>query len=169
MALPPFPGKPAVTGDPIADIKTDIQSQALPHLASGGSTGQKLNLNELWEQLQKVSITDLQYASAIATASKTAGGDMRAKLWNAWITLIQAQQGVNAVGPDGKPLGEKPSPSLFTTFEQLAEVVDSLQPTSPFMIAATPVANAFKMDVLQLVTMAVSGVTSLGALGVAIP
>jgi len=168
MAL--LPPKLAVTGNLGADIATDMKNAGgaplniTPHLP-----GQGINLNELWAKLQQVSIADLQYALAIATASKTAGGDMRAKLWAAWITLIQAQEGTNAVGADGKPLGAKPDPSVFSTFEQLAQVVDSLQPTSPFMIAATPVANALKQDVLQLVTTVVSGVTTLGALGVAIP
>lgn len=169
LGLPP---KPAVTGDLAADIKTDINNlkgasgtSPLPHLTGNP----KLDLNELWAKLQAVSMTDLQYALALANATKTDGAAMRAKLWQAWITLIQQQQGANAVGPDGKPLGPKPDPSAFSTFEQLAQVVDSLQPTSPFMQAATPVANAFKQDVLQLVTMVVSGGVGLSALGVAIP
>ena len=165
--------KPAVTGDLAADIKTDLAQTHAAGAVSGGILpplpGGKIDLNALWAKLQTVSITDLEYALALANATKTDGAAMRAKLWGAWITLIQSQQGANAVDATGKPLGAKPDPSAFTTFEQLAQVVDSLQPTSPFMQAATPVANAFKQDVLQLVTMVVSGTTALGALGVAIP
>lgn len=129
----------------------------------------KNDLDQLWSKIQQVSITDLQYAKALADATNTAGGKMRSACWGAWIALVQAQQGANAVGPDGKPIGAKPDPALFTNFEQLAEVVDSLQPTSPFMVACQPVANTIKQSVLNLVTMVVSGGVSLGALGVAIP
>lgn len=172
-----LPPKPAITGNLGADIETDIKNTHAASTAGGGVTGSilpplpggKIDLNALWAKLQSVSITDLEYALALANATKTDGAAMRAKLWTAWIALIQAQQGANAVDASGKPLGPKPDPSAFATFEQLAQVVDSLQPTSPFMQAATPVANAFKQDVLQLVTMVVSGTTALGALGVAIP
>lgn len=156
--------KPAVTGDLAKDLQTDFSNNQ-----AAGTPSPKLDLNALWTKMQQVSIADLQYAKALADGTKTSGGTMRSACWGAWIAAVQAQQGINAVGPDGKPLGTKPDPAVFTTFEQLAEVVDSLQPTSPFMVACTPVANAFRQNVLQLVTMVVSGATSLGALGVAIP
>lgn len=151
--------------NPNGDTRPNCQAQGSP--APANSVGS--DLNALWAKIQSASIADLQYAKALSDAAGTPGGKMRSACWGAWIAVVQAQQGTNAVDAQGHPLGAKPDPALFTTAEQIAETVDSLQPTSPFMVACQPVANAFKMNVLQLVTMVVSGATTLGTLGIAIP
>jgi hypothetical protein len=136
--------------------------------SGSGTTAGGVSIDALWANIQKAQVTDLQYAQALAKAVGSPGATARAACWGAWVTLLQQQQGATA-GANGAPLGPVPDPSLFTKFEQLAEVVDSLQPNSPFMIACSPVATAAKMNVLQLVTTVVGGVASLGTFGVTLP
>lgn len=160
---------PAVTGNLAKDIKTDLENTKDAGAAlSKATTSAKMDLDQLWAKLQEASIKDLQYAQALATATATPGGKMRAACWGAWVTVVQNQQGVNAVDASGKPLGAAPDPKLFTSAEQLAEVSDSLQASSPFMVACQPVANALKMDIMKLVTTVVGGGATLGTFGVAL-
>jgi len=62
-----------------------------------------------------------------------------------------------------------PEPHAFSSFEQLSEVVDALQPTGPLMAACAPAWTALKLTAVQFFTLAVSGAVGLSALGIAIP
>ncbi len=56
-----------------------------------------------------------------------------------------------------------------TSFEQLAEIADALQPTGPLMAACAPAWTALRLTAVQFFTLAVSGAAGLSALGIAIP
>jgi hypothetical protein len=58
---------------------------------------------------------------------------------------------------------------VFSSFEQLAEVAETLQPTGPLMAACAPAWTALKLTATQFFTMAVTGAVGLSALGIAIP
>lgn len=150
--------KPQVTGNIIEDIKANN--------AAGVTPGQ--GLDATWAKIKDVSIADIAYAKALADAIGTPRSKIRSTCYAAWIKVVQQSQGLTA-GDGGKPLGPMPDPSLFSHFEQAVEVVDNLQPDSEFMVACQPAANLLKQSILQFVTSAVGGVTSLGALGVGIP
>lgn len=150
--------KPQVTGNIIEDIKANT--------AAGVTPGQ--GLDATWAKMKEVSLTDIQYAKSLADAISSPRSKIRSTCYGAWITVIQQSQGATA-GPNGQPLGALPDPALFSHFEQAVEVIDNLQPDSPFMVACQPAANLLKQSILQFVTSAVGGVTSLGALGVGIP
>lgn len=150
--------RPQVTGNIIEDIKANT--------AAGITPGQ--GLDATWAKMKEVSLVDIQYAKALADAIGSPRSKIRATCYAAWIVVIEQSQGATA-GANGQPLGPMPDPSLFSHFEQAVEVIDNLQPDSPFMVACQPAANLLKQSVLQFVTSAVGGVTSLGALGVGIP
>lgn len=150
--------KPQVTGDIIADIKANNAAGVTP--AQG--------LDATWAKMKAVSLDDLKYAKALADGVSSSRSKIRSTCYGAWIAVIEQSQGATA-GANGQPLGAPPDPALFTKFEQAVQVADNLQPDSPFMVACQPAANLLKQSILQFVTSAVGGVTSLGTLGLGIP
>lgn len=129
----------------------------------GGSLG-TIKPDDLWGKLQAAKREDLVYAKALADGAGTEGSKLRAACWGAWIALIDMKTGANAKGPDGQALGPMPDPHLFSTFEQMAQVADALQPNAPFMAACAPVAQGLKMRIMDFVGKVVGGGLSLGTL-----
>jgi hypothetical protein len=123
---------------------------------------------DLWKKIQAASASDLKYAKALADAVGSPGARLRSACYGAWITTIEQAQGVGLKDANGNALTQ-PDPHVFSSFEQLAEVAETLQPTGPLMSACAPAWTALRLTATQFFTMAVSGVVGLSALGIAIP
>jgi len=123
---------------------------------------------ELWKKIQAASANDLKYAKALADSVGSPGARLRSACYGAWITTIEQAQGVGLKDANGNALTQ-PEPHVFSSFEQLAEVAETLQPTGPLMAACAPAWTALKLTATQFFTMAVSGAVGLSALGIAIP
>lgn len=145
------PHPPQITGDIVADTKANFG-------AEGGAEG-------LWQKIVTASLDDLRYAKALADNTGTTGGKMRSACYGALITANQQANGIGLKDSAGAAI-TKPDPALVTNFEQIAEVADNLQPTSPLIVACAPVANAVKQSVTQIITMVITGAASLAALGI---
>ncbi len=137
---------------------------AVPRSGAGAITTPE----ELWKRIQAANAADLKYAKALADAVGSPGAKLRSACYGAWITTIEQAQGVGLKDAAGNPLVQ-PDPHLFSSFEQLAEVAETLQPTGPLMAACAPAWTALKLTATQFFTMAVSGAVGLSALGIAIP
>jgi hypothetical protein len=79
------------------------------------------------DQLSKASLVDLAYAKALADGANTAGSQMRAKCWQAWMDVINQTTGAKA-GVEGGALGPTPESAAFTRIEQVAQFADAMQP-----------------------------------------
>jgi hypothetical protein len=123
---------------------------------------------DLWKKIQAASASDLKYAKALADSVGSPGAKLRSACYGAWIATIEQAQGVGLKDTNGNALTQ-PDPHVFSSFEQLAEVAETLQPTGPLMAACAPAWTALRLTATQFFTMAVSGVVGLSALGIAIP
>ncbi len=123
---------------------------------------------ELWKKIQAANAADLRYAKALADSVGSPGAKLRSACYGAWITTIEQAQGIGLKDANGNPLTQ-PEPHVFSSFEQLAEVAETLQPTGPLMSACAPAWTALKLTATQFFTMAVSGAVGLAALGISIP
>lgn len=134
----------------------------------GGATAidKVLTPDELWDKIQTAKIEDLTYAKALADKANTPGSKIRSTCFAAWLKVAKNQQGVDLKDDAGNPITQ-PDPALFTKLEKIAELADGLQPTSDFMVACAPAANAVRMSIAQFVTLAISGAASLSRFGVA--
>jgi len=123
---------------------------------------------ELWKKIQAANAADLRYAKALADSVGSPGAKLRSACYGAWIVTIEQAQGVGLQDTSGNA-PTPPEPHAFSSFEQLAEVADALQPTGPLMAACAPAWTALKLSAVQFFTLAVSGAVGLSALGIAIP
>ncbi len=123
---------------------------------------------DLWKKIQAANANDLKYAKALADSVGSPAAKLRSACYAAWITTIEQAQGVGLKDANGNALAQ-PEPHAFSSFEQLAEVAETLQPTGPLMAACAPAWTALKLTAVQFFTMAVSGAVGLSALGIAIP
>lgn len=123
---------------------------------------------DLWKKIQAANANDLRYAKALADSVGSPGAKLRSACYGAWITTIEQTQGAGLKDASGNVLAQ-PEPHVFSSFEQLAEVAETLQPTGPLMAACAPAWTALKLTAVQFFTMAVSGAVGLSALGIAIP
>ncbi|HMA72995.1 MAG TPA: hypothetical protein VKP67_16170 [Xanthobacteraceae bacterium] len=123
---------------------------------------------DLWKKIQAANASDLKYAKALADSVGSPGAKLRSACYGAWITTIEQAQGVGLKHANGNALTQ-PEPHVFSSFEQLAEVAETLQPTGPLMAACAPAWTALRLTAIQFFTMAVSGAVGLSALGLAIP
>jgi hypothetical protein len=123
---------------------------------------------DLWKKIQAANAADLRYAKALADSVGSPGAKLRSACYGAWIATIEQAQGVGLKDADGNPLTE-PDPHVFSSFEQLAEVAETLQPTGPLMAACAPAWTALKLTAIQFFTLAVSGAAGLSAFGIVIP
>lgn len=145
--------QPRRTGNIVQDIKTAVTEQTTK--PATGDTG--LNL---LKALDTKLLPDLQYALLLAKASNSA---ITSNCWQAWVDVIQVRQtAVKDAQGNEVPL---PEPHLVTTFEQLVELRNMLQPDSKFMTACSPVANMVKMDVAKFMGIVITGGAGLASLG----
>jgi hypothetical protein len=162
MLAPPFAAaqnRPKLV-DPLK-VASEIGAALPKHGASASP-------EELWHKIQAANAADLKYAKALADSSGSPGAKLRSACYGAWIATIEQAQGVGLKDAAGNPLVE-PDPHVFSSFEQIAEIAETLQPTGPLMAACAPAWTALKLTATQFFTMAVTGAVGLGALGVALP
>jgi hypothetical protein len=124
--------------------------------------------DELWRQIQSVSAADLKYAKALADNVASPGSRLRSACYGAWVATIEQSQGVGLKAANGDTLAQ-PDPHVFSSFEQLAEIADNLQPTGSLMSACAPAWTALKLSATQFFATVVGGVAGLSALGITIP
>lgn len=140
-----------VTGNPIADTKANLG------LSPGtGSVATTKATPDLITKIQQVAIADLRTASADAKAT---GDTVAAPCYDAWITLIEAQQSAQAAAPSDPSL-----PHVIATFQRDRDLVNALRPGSPMKVACAPLAEELKQDVLTLLSKIAGGVLTVPAL-----
>lgn len=173
LALLSFPGgaqaqtrRPAVTGNIVNDIKTDIAGGVAP-----GAPGQLLtgnpekDLQALWQKIVSSSLVDLNYAAAMAANANTTTSTVRLQCLKAIIQLNEQASGANLKNADGSPM-VKPDPHLFTDVESLAEIIDNLSPQGPLFVSCAGAAQLAKTNVLSFVNAVVTGVAGFAAMPV---
>jgi len=135
--------KPQITGNIVEDTKANL----------GISSGKAAPSPDLISKIQQVALADLEAASADAKAT---GDTVAAPCYDAWITLIKAQQSVNA--------GSMPDPHVITFFQRDRDLVNALRPGSPMKVACAPLAEELKQDVLTLLSKIAGGALTMPAL-----
>ncbi len=152
--------RPPLTGNIPADIANAVAGPK-------GSSAQ-LTADELWQKIQSASTADLTYAKALADNTGSPGAKLRSACYGAWITAIEQSQGAGLKDAGGDAL-KQPTPHVFSSFEQLAQVADGLQPTGPLMSSCAPAWTALKLSASQFFSLVAGGATGLSALGIALP
>lgn len=168
LALAQVRNKPAVTGDPIADIKTDLKGGVpvgtVPSIAGVPLTGNaSKDMQALWQKLVAASVNDLNYAAAMATNANTTTSAVRLTCIKAIITINQQASGATLKNPDGSPM-TRPDPSLFTDVESLAEIIDNLSPQGPLFVSCSGAAQLAKTNVLTFINALVTGVAGFATI-----
>lgn len=115
------------------------------------------DLNDLWQKIIAAAQPDLIYAKALADSANTPGSKLRSRCLAAIIAANTQASGVNLKNPDGSPM-VKPSPAIITAVEELAELIDQLQPTAPVISECAAAANAVKMGTVQFISTFLVGV-----------
>lgn len=170
---PAFTPTPGLTGDPIKDIQSASAQKKQEAIANGNQS-----VEDLVAAIQKLALPDFQYALAM---SKATNNVVSTPCWQAWVDLVTAQQstlmgpgapvldasGKPTVDASGKPvLGPaqvlvEPDPHLFTSIEQISELLANLRPDSTLSLGCSGLAAAAGKDTGTLIT----GILSGGALG----
>src|SRR5271157_1780329 len=96
---------------------------------------------DIWNKLQKVTLTDLQYANNLATNN---GDTIASSCFSALITLIQKSQNANIDPTTGQPM-VLPTPHLVTDLENVIIIYRELQPTSNTSVACSALMNNLKL------------------------
>ncbi len=148
---------PAVTGNPVEDLKTDFGLNQGKVTLTGNP---EKDIQALWQKIVAANTADLTYASALAGAANTNGSKIRKQCWDAIIALNQQANGSNLKNPDGTPMA-RPDPHLFTDVETLAETLDNLSPQGQLFTSCAGAAQLAKTGVLQFVNAAVAGAAGL--------
>lgn len=162
--------KPAITGNPIEDIKTDL-SGGTPAASSPVLTGNvQKDIIALWKKLQTASANDITYAIAMAKNANASGpsgvttsAGMRLQCLVAIQTLNQQANGANLKNPDGSAIA-RPDPALFTDAETLAEVIDAVQPGGPLWTSCSGAAQLAATNTVAFINGLVSGAAGLALL-----
>lgn len=160
------------TGNPIVDIGNAIKGQQQKEAAT-----QNQSTEDLVAKLGKLALPDFEYALAM---SKATGNVTSTDCWQAWVTLLTAQQkplmgpgaplldsGGNPQSDNGNPvLGppqplKEPDPHLATAVEKISELLAALRPDSTLSRGCAALAAAGGKDAATLI----QGILSGGALG----
>jgi len=160
--------KPAITGNPIEDIKTDLNGGTSAPGATPVLTGNvQKDIIALWKKLQTASANDISYAilmaknaNAGAPSGVTTGAGMRLQCLTAVQTLNQQANGANLKNPDGTVIA-RPDPALFTDAETLAEVIDAVQPGGPLWTSCSGAAQLAATNTVAFINGLVSGSAGL--------
>ena len=148
---------------PTGNIQKDIQDATgtgPPKLITGNV---EKDAHAIWDKLVAASQADLKYASALAAAAGTPASAVRKQCYDAIIVLNTQVNGMNVLGPDGKPLAQ-PDPKLFTGVEQAAETIDNLSPSGPLFTSCAGMAQLTKTNVLTLINAIVTGAAGFAAM-----
>jgi hypothetical protein len=162
---------PAVTGNPIKDIQTDISNARGTSSGAPALTGNiQKDIVALWQKIQAASALDITYAIAMAKnanaaspAGVTTGAGMRLQCLTAIQTLNQQANGQNLKNADGTLL-PRPDPALFTDAETLAEVIDAIQPGGPLWTSCSGAAQLAATNTVTFINTLVSGAAGLAIL-----
>jgi hypothetical protein len=152
--------KPLLTGDPIKDlqsIKADVQGDFTK--ATGVKATGDLGYDIL-KMLDAKVLPDLQYAKKLADAN---GNSLTSACWAAWITIIETNQGA-VTDPTTKAVIDPPDPHILVDLQRAIDIRNALQPSSPFMVACSPVANLIKTDVQNFIGQVLGGGLSVAKL-----
>jgi hypothetical protein len=123
------------------------------------------DLKTLWAKIGAASLTDLQYASAMAAQAGTPAAKVRKQCWDGLIAMNEQINGTTLKNADGSAM-LKPDPHLISDVESLAEIVDNLSTQGQLFSACSGAAEMAKMSALQFVTQAIAGLASFSALPV---
>jgi hypothetical protein len=152
---------PQITGDVVQDTKANLGlATPAPKLITGNI---EKDMHALWDKIVNASNTDLTYASALAASAGTPASAVRKQCYDAILKLNAQVNGMNVLGPDGKPLPQ-PDPKLFTGVEQAAETIDNLSPSGPLFVNCAGMAQLTKTNVLTLVNAIVTGAVGFAAM-----
>ena len=151
---------PQITGDVVNDTKANLGLNPQPKLLTGNI---EKDMHALWDKIVNASNTDLTYASALAASAGTPASAVRKQCYDAILKLNAQVNGMNVLGPDGKPLPQ-PDPKLFTGVEQAAETIDNLSPSGPLFVNCAGMAQLTKTNVLTLVNAIVTGAVGFAAM-----
>lgn len=144
------PGARNTTARPLGPIGRAIEAK------QDAATGLSGGLGDLVAKIDGMALDDLKYAKALADADGGPTTKLAAACWAAWIDRIEKRQAANATPP--------PDPHLITDVTKLLALHDSLQASSPFMVACSPLANAMKQNVTQLIGAVAGGAVGIGKL-----
>lgn len=154
---------PALTGDIPADIQTDLHG-GVPAGSKDAVTGNlPKDIQALWTKLISASDIDLAYASALAASANTPASAQRKQCWDAILALNKQANGAGLKNPDGTPM-TKPSPSLFTDAETIAEIIDNLSPQGALFTSCAGAAQLAKTNTLNFINAAITGAAGIAAL-----
>lgn len=162
----------AVTGNPIADINTDLHggTTAKPSVAGVALTGDITKDGpKIWASILAANSADLAYAAAMATAAATPASQTRLACIKAIIAVNNQTNGSALFASDGKTPLLKPDPHVVSDIESVAELVDNLSPQGALYTSCAGAATLFKTNVLALINGIVTGVAAFGATGGLIP
>lgn len=140
--------RPALTGNIVNDIKSDLKQNGVTPTGDLGY--------DLLKMLDAKLLPDLTYAKKLADAN---GNKLTSACWDAWINVIQTNE--RAVVDANNNPQDAPDPHLVTDLERAIDIRNALQPSSPFMVACSPVANLIKSDVTNFIGQVVGGGLSL--------
>lgn len=143
---------PRATGNPIADIGTAIAAQKQTAAATRNA-----DTEDLVAKLGKLALPDFQFALAM---SKATNNVVSTPCWEAWVTLLTAQQKPLLAADGTTPITE-PDPHLATSVEKISELLAALRPDSPLSTGCAALAGAAGKDAATLI----QGILGGGALG----
>jgi hypothetical protein len=147
------PRAPAVTGNPVEDIKTDLGINKPQKLITGDV---EKDAHAIWDKIISASNADLTYASALAASAGTPASAVRKQCYDAILKLNTQVNGTNVKDANGNVISP-PDPKLFTGVEQAAETIDNLSPSGPLFVSCAGMAQLTKTNVLTLINAIVTG------------
>ena len=151
--------KPAVTGNPISDIKTDFGlNQGVVKLTGNPDK----DAQAIWQKIVAASNADLTYASNMAGSANTSASGVRKQCYDA-ILALNIQVNGEQKDASGNPI-PRPDPHLFTDVESLAETIDNLSPQGKLFTSCAGMAQLTKTNVLTLINAIVTGAAGLAAM-----
>lgn len=152
--------------NPLGDTRPECQAKGSP--APFGSSS-SATPQQVWQNIVGAATADLTYAKALADSANTANSKLRSTCYAALIAANQQVSGANIPkDANGNPMA-MPDPALITKAEQGLEIIDSLQPSAPLIVACAPAANAVQMGVLSFINTVVTGAALKAASGGILP
>jgi hypothetical protein len=149
--------RPAVTGDPIKDIQTDIKGGTTTAPSIGGVSSNNLDPQVLIKKIVALAGPDLLYAVALAKNANTASSGVRLQCLVAIQILNSQVTGSALKNTDGTAMTAPTDVHIFTDLEQAAEAIDAISPTGPLFTSCAGAAALAGMGVIQFINAAVAG------------
>ena len=165
---------------------TPATTRSVLSSAQTGLSSAQTGLNAVLTSLTMNSLADLQLAVALAKNANTTNSNQRAACYAQVEALVAQQNGimiatsgltlqadasgqvVNTAAPGAASTVTQSimaNAAVFSHAEQLAQLVDALQPGSPLMTACSPLATQVKSDMGTLLSTILKGGISLATFG----